>query len=499
MSGPARRHGVAQPPPGARLPAGFAVRLDTRTRTLAEGRVLLGGAPLRLLKLSAKAVAVLGADGRLCSADPTTATLARRLLDAGVAHPDLTPEGQGPAQQRPGVGDVTVVVPVRDRPDGLARLLDAVRRTAGNVGVLVVDDGSVDDGSVAAVCARHDAAVLRHPRPRGPAAARNSGLAAATTTYVALLDSDCLPLPGWLEELLPHLTDPLVAAVAPRIVGPRPGPAGSGPGAASPPRSWIARYEALASSLDLGPHPSPVAPHGRVPYVPSAALLVRRAAMGTGFDERMQVAEDVDLVWRLSAAGWRVRYEPAAEVGHEHRTRLVPWMRRRAFYGTGAAPLAARHGDLVAPVVLSPWSATAWLALAVPGPVGTAAAALSLAVAGARLRRRLSGLPSAGPLAARLVGLGTLYAGRQLASALVRHYWPLTAALALAVRPARRLAFLAAVADGFLGWWPYRRRVALIPFAAVRRLDDLCYGAGLWWGAVTARSAGALRPRLRSA
>ena len=84
-------------------------------------------------------------------------------------------------------------------------------------------------------------------------------------------------------------------------------------------------------------------PRTRVAYVPSAALLVRRAAVGAGFHEDMHVAEDVDLVLRLHAAGWRRRYEPTSRVAHDHRTDLRQWWLRKAFYGTGAAPLALRH------------------------------------------------------------------------------------------------------------------------------------------------------------
>ncbi len=69
------------------------------------------------------------------------------------------------------------------------------------------------------------------------------------------------------------------------------------------------------------------------------------------------MAEDVDLVWRVLAAGWRVRYEPASVVRHDHRTTLGPWLRRKAYYGTGAALLADRHGSDVAPLVLNPWTA----------------------------------------------------------------------------------------------------------------------------------------------
>ncbi len=472
------------PPADVRLPDGFAVDLDPRTRRYAAGHALLGGGPIRLLRLSPIAAALLGEDGRLVVRDRTSAALARRLLDTGVAHPQHDHEGDTPppATGSPRAHDVTVVVPVRDRTGGLGRLLTAVRCTAGGVGVLVVDDGSQDADAVAAVCARHGATVLRHEVAKGPAAARNAGLAAAATPYAALLDSDCAPEAGWLPLLLAHLADPLVAAVAPRIV--------AAPGATG----LLARYEQVASSLDLGPRAGPVAPHGSVPYVPSAALVVRRAALGGGYDESMRVAEDVDLVWRLVAAGWRVRYEPGARVTHEHRTTPWAWARRRAFYGTGAAPLAARHAASVAPVVMSPVSALAWGLLALRRPWGPAAALGVVGWSTYRLSRQLRDLRGHHVLALRLVALGTGYAGRRLCSAAVRHYWPPALVLAAISRPARRLLGLAAVVDGLCGWWPRRADAALLSYLAARRVDDLAYGAGLWWGALRWRRGAALRP-----
>lgn len=472
----------AAPAPQARLPDGFCVVLDPRTRRLGP-TALLGGAPLRLLRLAPKARRLLAGTERLSVTDPTTAALARRLLDAGVAQP--RPSGSARSE------DVTVVVPVRDRPDGLATLLAAVRATAGGLPVIVVDDGSRDAAAVGAVCARYGARLIRHERPGGPARARNTGLTAARTPFVALLDSDCRPQPGWLMRLSRHLDDPLVAAVAPRIVAvPR-----QGDGRV---QTWIAGYERVASALDLGPREGPVHPRGAVPYVPSAALLVRRSAVsgiaGGGYDEAMHVAEDVDLVWRLVEAGWRVRYEPAATVAHDHRTDPLAWARRRAFYGTGAAALAARHADSVAPLILSPVSGLAWGLLLLPRPWGSIAAGGVLAWSSRRLSGQLTGLPQPRATADRLVVLGTAYAGRQLCSAAVRHYWPLSLALAVVSPRARRLLAVAAVADGVGGWWPRRHRTPFLGYLLARRIDDASYGAGLWWGAWRHRDVAALRP-----
>ena len=456
-------------PPADRLPDGFAVRLDPRAHRRDDGATLLGGSPLRLLRFSPRARALLRED-RLVVRDTTSAALAARLLEAGVAHPDLLPA--------PVASDVTVVVPVRDRPAELVRLLAALRADPAtrDLPVVVVDDGSAEP--VVAAGAR----VVRHTGARGPAAARNAGLRLAETGAVAFLDSDCVPRPGWLGALLPHLSDPALALVAPRIVA-----------LADQPGGWLTRYEAAVSALDMGGQPAPVRPLSAVSYVPSAALLARRAALGDGFDETMRVAEDVDLVWRLAAAGWRVRYEPRAEVAHAHPTTTVEWLRRRAFYGTGAALLAARHGSLVAPLVLAPTSALAWALALGGGRPGRAAAAGILAVDTARLARRL-GDPPPVALAAALVARGTASAGQALARTVTRHHWPLALAAAVLSRRARRALAAVALADAVVAWWPQRAAVDPLRFAAARRLEDLAYGAGLWWGAVRHGQPRALLP-----
>jgi mycofactocin system glycosyltransferase len=471
---------VSTGPAATRLPDGFRVALDRRVRRLPGadgGAALLGGAPPRLVHLRPAAREALGSAQTLTARNPVSTALARTLLDAGLAHPTLPQPGA------PDAGDVTVVVPVKDRP--LGRLLAAL--PAGLGGLIVVDDGSADPVFLAHEVHAAGGEVVRHERSKGPAAARNAGLAAAATPLVAFLDSDVVPLDGWLAPLLAHLADPAVALVAPRIV------------ALPPHRGLLGRYEAVRSSLDLGPDPALVVPRSRVAYVPSAALLVRKAALGAGFDERMHVAEDVDLVLRLHAAGWRLRYEPSSEVAHEHRSDPRAWWLRKAYYGTGAAPLALRHPGSVPPMVLSPWSAVVCALLLLQRRWAYAGAAAVTAVATERLSRKLSRLRDPRMSAARLTGLGLAGAVLQLASGLTRHFWPVAALAVPFSTRARRAVLVAALAEGVGDWWTHRDRdpavrPGLLGHVVAHRLDDLAYGSGLWWGALRARTAAPLLP-----
>ncbi len=466
-----------------RLPDGFAVQVDRRVRTLAEGSALLGGSPTRLLRLAPSAQTLLDG-GRLEVRDAVSAQLARTLLDATVAHP--RPIG-GPSHR-----DVTIVIPVRDNPFGLYRLIMSLR----GMRVVVVDDGSetpVQPEDFAG--ARCEVEVVRHARSKGPAAARNTGLASCATDFVAFLDSDVVPRRGWLEALLGHFCDPAVALVAPRIVG------------LGQSDQLVARYEAVRSSLDLGEREAPVVPYGPVSYVPSAAIICRRSALlGVGgFDEAMPSGEDVDLCWRLIESGSRLRYEPIALVAHEHRTQMREWLGRKAFYGSSAAPLSIRHPDKTAPVVISAWSLLVWVLMAMGSVSGYVA---SLVFAGWTTRRTAKAMKNtdagiADVMVLTLRGIGA--AALQLSAATCRHYWPLALVAALLSRRCRQAILVAAVLDGVKDWITRNRGadvegkpIGLFAYLLLKRLDDLAYGAGLWTGVVRERTLRPLKPQIKT-
>jgi mycofactocin system glycosyltransferase len=463
------------------LPAGFGVVIDPGTKQLAED-ILFGGSPARVLRLSGAGRTALaelragpvrsGAAGRL----------ARKLTDTGLAHP-RPPE----LSARP---DVTVLIPVRDRAVLLGRCLSAL---GDNYPVVVVDDGSADPAAVADVAAAHGAALVRRPVNGGPGAARNTGLLSVATDLVAFLDSDCVPGPGWIERLAAHLADPAVAAAAPRMVAV---PAGPG---------WAARYTTAACCLDLGGAEARVAPGTRVAYVPTAALVVRRAALvpgaGSGgvFDPALRWGEDVDLVWRLHEAGWRIRYDPAVQVSHHEPDGWAALLVRRFRYGTSAAPLASRHPGRVPPLVLHPWPALTVAAL-LAGRPAEAGLGFTGSVLAMRRTVRRAGLPARGVVPAMLDGTRQTWLG--VGRYACQYGMPVLAAALVAPGGSsrgRRWARRAAVASLVLGppltaWSARRRSLDPVRYALGHLADDVAYGMGVWAGALRARSLAPVRP-----
>jgi len=486
------------------VPADFCLSIDPSVRRIDGGRVLVGGSPIRIVRLTDAGAHLVD---RLAAGQPigkrqSSQRLARRLLDAGMAHPRPPKSAFGPS-------DVTVVIPTFGDVDGLRATLTAVRRHEV-AKVIVVDDATPlpEAERIEAVAHALGARYLRLPVNSGPSAARNLGLTAVGTPLVAFIDRDVVPEDGWLRCLVDHFADPAVVAVAPRIRPRSTGTTGAAPtdaapndttptGAAAGIRRWasrmVGRYEQSRSPLDLGPLEARVAPRTRVSYVPSTLLMARTEAVaGTGhFDETLRWGEDVDLVWRLAAAGHTVRYEPVSHAHHPVRTSIGAVLRQRFDYGTAAAPLARRHPGAVPPVAVSPWSAAAWLLAAAGQPVSALAVA---AISTAQLPAKLGSLDRPWAEALRLAGGGTWHAWRPLANATTRTWWPVAMALALVSKRARIAVGVAVAATAGTDWWTSDRSLDPLSFTALHLADDVAYGAGVWVGCARHRCVTPLLP-----
>ncbi|RCG30256.1 glycosyltransferase [Sphaerisporangium album] len=172
---------------------------------------------------------------------------------------------------------ITVVIPTIGRRS-LRRLLAAL---GPDVDTIVVDDRPRFCPSLAVP---PHVRVLR-TGGRGPAAARNAGWRAASTQWVAFLDDDVLPPPGWTDALLADLCGLAedVAGSQGRLTVPLPAE-----------RRPTDAERNTAALMDAG--------------WATADMAYRRDALEAvgGFDERFPRAyrEDADLALRLLKAGY---------------------------------------------------------------------------------------------------------------------------------------------------------------------------------------------------
>jgi GT2 family glycosyltransferase len=246
---------------------------------------------------------------------------------------------------------LTVAIATMDRPEGLARCLEAL--AAGEVlpaEILVVDQGR-DERTRRVAEAQEGLSVswLAQER-RGLAASRNLALERASHPIIAVTDDDCVPSSGWVAALQrafssPDAPDAVTGPVLP--LGPE------APG-----------LYAVSSRT----RKTPAELRGRVPpwvVGTGANFALRREWIerAGGYDERLGVGsaggagEDMDLLYRLLRQGARIRYEPAAVVFHERQ----PQERRlasRSSYGRGMGAccgLWLRGGDWRALGILARW------------------------------------------------------------------------------------------------------------------------------------------------
>ncbi len=252
--------------------------------------------------------------------------------------------------------DITVCICTHDRPGYLGDCLDGLRRQtvgAGEFDILVVDSASTGDapGQIVRLVADVANARLLRVDTAGISLARNAGAEAARGSYIAYIDDDAIPAPDWIERILAAIaeTDPSPALIGGRILPHWEAPL---------PAWWPPQLRGTLSIIEFegqGEYRTAAVPPSLEPYGANMVVHVPTLLALGGFGRHsgrvgtvLLSDEEVQLAWRLQAAGFSARYDPRIVVQHQiQAARLSPrWLLSRLYWqgvSTVLDPAAARR------------------------------------------------------------------------------------------------------------------------------------------------------------
>jgi GT2 family glycosyltransferase len=210
---------------------------------------------------------------------------------------------------------VSIIIPTFNGASRLGNCLDALGQQTSrqNVEILVVDDGSTDNTRDVV---QHYAGVrLISQTNSGPAAARNRGAAEAQGAIVLFTDDDCVPMPDWLDAMLAPFKDPEVV------------------GAKGIYRTHQKSLTARFVQIEYEDRYRMMANFAYVDFVDtySAAFRRDRFVEMAGYDTSFPIAcaEDIELSYRMSARGWKMKFVPSAVVYHTHPDTLSWYLKKK--------------------------------------------------------------------------------------------------------------------------------------------------------------------------
>jgi glycosyltransferase involved in cell wall biosynthesis len=198
---------------------------------------------------------------------------------------------------------VSIIVPTRNRRDWLRQALrSAHEQTWPDKEIVVVDEASTDDTLAMLAAEFPEARIIKHETTRGPSAARNAGVAAASGDWILYLDDDDLLHPDHVEALAKASKEAPPGAVV------------SG--------RWR-RFAMVAEKVRLAPIVCAppdhrgldtlakiLEPMGEGPIWTSSLLWPRRLLDKIRWDERLSANGDIDFFGRCILAGVQIVGRP---------------------------------------------------------------------------------------------------------------------------------------------------------------------------------------------
>jgi len=209
----------------------------------------------------------------------------------------------------------SIIIPTFNGGFRIGNCLDSLlqQTTGRNVEILVVDDGSTDN--TAAVVRGYSSVRLIIQANAGPASARNRGAMEAKGKILLFTDDDCVPMPDWLGAMLEPFNDADVV------------------GAKGIYRTHQKSLAARFVQMEYEDKYRLMAGLPSIDFIDtySAAFRRDRFLEMTGYDTSFPVAcaEDIELSYRMSARGWKMKFVPAAIVYHTHPDTFSRYLKKK--------------------------------------------------------------------------------------------------------------------------------------------------------------------------
>jgi len=251
-----------------------------------------------------------------------------------------------------------VLIPFKDGDEVLEICIDSLLpQLTDGVEVVLVDDGSRIKAAEKPLLQRFlgDSRVhlLSHDVNRGPAEARNTGLAwckEAGAEIVILLDSDCLAKPGFVEA---HI----------RLHGENPGQACIGGAIQGQGEGVWAHLDALMSWFSSVPG-TPARIVNEPYHLPTTNMSLKMNSLpapGQTFNPRLKTGEDVAFIKDLRRRGETILFSPEPEIIHRDRRSAAGFFRHQHRWGLHT--YVVRFGEQS----LSPWRRGLFVLGFIPG------------------------------------------------------------------------------------------------------------------------------------
>jgi GT2 family glycosyltransferase len=247
----------------------------------------------------------------------------------------MTRQDQSQNRQLPNKNPIaaSIIIPTFNGASRIGNCLDALLEQSAerDVEILVVNDGSTDN--TIEVVRRYSTVSLIDQANAGPAAARNRGAMESGGELLLFTDDDCVPAPQWLDSMLEPFRDPEVVGVK---------------------GAYRTRQKCLTARFVQTEYEDRyrlMNGSDSIDFVDTYSAAFRRQHFCemNGYDTSFPVAcaEDIELSYRMSNAGWKMRFVPSAAVYHTHPKTLRDYAAKKykfAFWRVMAVRKNPRKG-----------------------------------------------------------------------------------------------------------------------------------------------------------